>query len=114
MKIFKDIKKKADKVEKEVDMPPVTVEAVEQMIQLLKISKDIGCLFELCLTFKDDDFIIKSADFQDVELLKKTKARPESLLISYKTSLLLYQTTVKIEDIKEISLSVKYHSQGDS
>lgn len=111
MKILRDIKKKADKAEEEVVYPPVTVEAVEKMIKLLKVSKETGCIFKLCLAFQDGEFFVDSASFQDVEFLKKTKLREESLLISYHTSLLLYQTTIKIADIRRINLAIQY--KGD-
>lgn len=86
---------------------PVTMDDVDNLIKLVKLSKSIDCYFSVNLLLSSGNYTIDSNDLVDIKITQG-KTQPERLIISTQESLLAIETAINITDIKLIQCNIEY------
>lgn len=95
-----------DVIEKE-NVEPVSVDEIEKAIKLIEAAKEIDCDFKICFALKIDEFIVDSASFNGIKIIKNKK-EDNKLLIQYQNMLFSSDTYIDLNNIIGIDISCQY------
>ena len=101
-----------EKFRKQKNNKPVDKEALENMIKLLEIVRDIESDFRLSLVLKSGNFILDKKNFLDIKMIN-TKKEPVKILIKHQNTLLSSDTYIDIDNIVKFELLIDYYKSGD-
>lgn len=95
-----------DVIEKE-NVEPVTIDEIEKAIKIIEAAKEIDCDFKIRFALKIDDFIVDSASFNGIKIIKNKKEN-NKLLIQYQNLLFSSDTYIDLNNIIGINISCQY------
>ena len=109
--MLKKLKNKAqaiDEIERE-NIEPINVEDIEKAIKLIEAAKEIDCDFKVCFELKIDEFIVDSASFKGIKIVKNKK-EGDKLLIQYQNMLFSSDTYIDLDNIVKVNVKCQYIS----
>ena len=110
-KITKEIEKVENVEMKEAE--PVSIKDVEQAIELINVANKINAHFKITFYLTIGEFSVDSDSFNSIKLMKKTKNEKDRIIISYYTALFSTETTIDINNIYSIVMSISFSTKEE-
>ena len=105
--MFQKLRNKKHEIDTKVEKAePIDEKTLENVIDLTKKAHELKCDFKMCLELINGErFIVDSASFNDIEIIKGSKKDTAKLLIKHNMNgeLLLNNTYIEVLDIKDVT-----------
>ena len=108
--MLKEIDSEIDNSKKE----PIDIKQIENLIELINVAKDIGCVFTLKILLEIDNFLLKSDNFKNIKLLKPNKTQESRLVITHTNALLNIDTTIETKYIVGINFDLSFNGDDST
>ena len=93
-------------------LEPVSIEDVEEVIELINAAHKIGTPFKASLTLPIDTFTIDSDTFKSIKI-QKSKKEEDKVVIAYTTPIMSTETTIDINNIYSIVMSISFSTKEE-
>ena len=93
-------------------LEPVSIEDVEEVIELINVAHKIGIPFKASLTLPIDTFTIDSDTFKSIKI-QKSKKEEDKVIIAYTTPIMSTETTINISNIYNIAMKISFSTKRE-
>ena len=107
-----DSTEEAEKEPTKEALEPVSIEDVEEVIELIKAAHKIGTPVKASLTLPIDTFTIDSDTFKSIKI-QKSKKEEDKVVIAYTTPIMSTETTIDINNIYGIVMSISFSTKEE-
>lgn len=101
-----------DELNKIESKGPVPMEQIEDMIKIINVAKETGCMFTLALKLEIGDFSVSSDNFKEIKLLKANKTEGERLMIAHSNALMIVHTMIEVKHIIGVNFTLKFSDKS--